>query len=378
MEEVVRHTCRLHPGAQAERALLAEWHRCRRNEAVHQEKSGNKPTLVKLGKLLTEARRRCGWLREGSQVAQQQTLRTYARALTHSFEVEGRGRPTLKHRKDTRPSLEYTTRGFSSTDRRLILPKGISIPVIWSRELPSEPRSVRLYQDSLGDWHASFVVRCTVDPLPETTGGIGIDWGVSTIATATDPGHDQPHLGHRARCSAEVAKAQRTMARRERKKGVAPSKGYLRAKRESARLQKKAARQHAHNARQWARAVVETHQLVAIEDFHPEFLAKTTMARKAADAAVGATKRVLVEYGVRAGRKVVLVRPAHTTMTCGDCFARAKQRLPLAERTFRCQTCGHTADRDRNAAGMILAVAERGHTRIKDGSHWYPPDAGAV
>src|SRR5574340_1591874 len=182
MEEVVRHTCRLHPGAQAERALLAEWHRCRRNEAVHQEKSGNKPTLVKLGKLLTEARRRCGWLREGSQVAQQQTLRTYARALTHSFEVEGRGRPTLKHRKDTRPSLEYTTRGFSITDRRLILPKGISIPVICSRELPSEPTSVRVYQDSLGAWYASFVVRRESVPLAETDGGIGIDWGVSTTA----------------------------------------------------------------------------------------------------------------------------------------------------------------------------------------------------
>src|SRR5574340_259493 len=141
MEEVVRHTCRLHPGAQAERALLAEWHRCRRNEAVHQEKSGNKPILAKLGKLLTEARRRCGWLREGSQVAPQQTLRTYAQALTHSFTVPGRGRPTLKHRKDTLPSLAYTTRGFSLREGRLILPKGVSIPVIWSRDCrPSRGR----------------------------------------------------------------------------------------------------------------------------------------------------------------------------------------------------------------------------------------------
>src|SRR5574340_531135 len=281
MEEVVRHTCRLHPGAQAERALLAEWHRCRRNEAVHQEKSGNKPTAAKLGKLLTEARRRCGWLREGSQNAQDQTLRTYAQALDHSFMVKGRGRPRIKHRKDTLPSLAYTTRGFSITDRCLILPKGVSIPVIWSRELPSEPTSVRVYRDSLGDWYASFVVRRDAPPLPATDGGIGIDWGVSTTATTTDPAHDQPHLGHRTRGAGEVAKAQRTMARRKRKKGVAPSKGYLRAKRESARLQKKAARQHAHDARQWARTVVETHQLVAIEDFHPEFLAKTTMARKA-------------------------------------------------------------------------------------------------
>lgn len=45
------------------------------------------------------------------------------------------------------------------------------------------------------------------------------------------------------------------------------------------------------------------------------------MARKAADAAISATKRTLIEYGRRAGRKVVLVRPAYTTMTCSEAAA---------------------------------------------------------
>jgi hypothetical protein len=113
VEEIVRYTYRLRPGAQAERALLDEWHRCRFlwNEAVHQQKSGNKPTFGKLSKLLTEARGKSAWLRAGSQVAQQQTLRTYAAALGHSYTVKGRGKPVFKARKKTRPSLEYTTRG---------------------------------------------------------------------------------------------------------------------------------------------------------------------------------------------------------------------------------------------------------------------------
>ncbi|WP_297620794.1 zinc ribbon domain-containing protein [Nocardia sp.] len=51
---------------------------------------------------------------------------------------------------------------------------------------------------------------------------------------------------------------------------------------------------------------------------------------------------------------------------CSSCFARAKQRLELGERTFRCDRCGFTAGRDRNAARVILAVAERGHTRVED------------
>ncbi|MGW0176875.1 RNA-guided endonuclease InsQ/TnpB family protein [Rhodococcus sp. NPDC003322] len=368
MGEVVRYTFRLRPGAQAARALTHEWHRCRFlwNEAVHQQKSGLRPTFGRLSKLLTEARSHNAWLREGSQVAQQQTLRTYAQALDQSFTVKGRGRPTFKNRKTTLPSLEFTRRGFRIRDGRLVLPKGISIPVVWSRELPSEPSSVRITLDALGHWYASFVVRRDVPAAPEARGGIGVDWGVSCTATTTNSDFDLPYLGHRKRCAAELTRAQRKMARRHTGKRGPQSSGYHRAKRQAARLQKKAARQTQYDSRVWAKQVVDSHDLIAVEDFSPKFLTKSRMARKAADAAIGAARRELLERGVRAGRKVVLVRPAYTTMTCSRCFARAKQRLELGERTFRCFDCGHSDGRDRNAARVILAVAERGHTCVDD------------
>jgi len=368
MDEVVRYSFRLRPGRTAESALFAEWHRCRFlwNEAVHQRKSGNRPTLCTLSKLLTEARSRSVWLRSGSQVAQQQTLRTYTRALNQSFTVRGRGHPVFKARKRTRLSLEFTRRGFTIIEGRLVLAKGVSIPAVWSRELPSEPTSVRITQDSLGDWYASFVVRRAVQQVYPAEGGIGIDWGVSTTATTTDPSFDQPHLGHRKRCAAELARAQRTMARRRRGTRSPQSGGYHRAARSAAKLHKKAARQNRHDARVWAKGVVDRHGLIAVEDFKPKFLAKSTMARKAADAAIGVVKRELIERGTRAGRRVVLVQPAYTTMTCSGCFARAKQRLELAERIFRCHACGFSDDRDRNAARVILVVAERGHIRVED------------
>ncbi|WP_328405163.1 RNA-guided endonuclease InsQ/TnpB family protein [Nocardia sp. NBC_00403] len=367
MTEVVRFNYRLRPGVQAERALVSEWHRCRFvwNEAVHQQKSGGRPTFGKLGKFLTEARGRAAWLREGAQVAQQQALRTYAQALDHSFKVKGRGQPRFEPRKKTLPSLEYTVRGFSIRDGRLLLPKGVSIPVVWSRELPSEPTSVRITQDCLGHWYASFVVRREVETVPVAQGGVGIDWGVSVTATTTDTRFDLPFLGHRKRCAAELAKAQRRMARRRSGTSGPQSGGYQRAAREVAKLHKKAARQTRHDSRVWAKRVVANHALIAVEDFRPKFLAKSTMARKAADAAIGGAKRELIERGVRARRKVVLVQPAYTTMTCSDCFARTK-RLELCERTFRCPDCGYTAGRDRNAARVILVVAERGHVSVED------------
>jgi putative transposase len=381
--ERVRYTYRLRPGAQAEAALTAEWHRCRWlwNEAVHQHKSGRNPTICKLSRLLTEGRAQCAWLREGSQVAQQQALRTYMAALDASFKVNGRGKPKVKHRKTALPSLEYTTRGFSVKDGRLILPKGVTMPVVWSRELPSEPKTVRVYRDNLGHWYASFVVTREVPPAEPATGSIGIDWGVKAPAATTDPAYDLPYLGHRLRCAAEVAKAQRKMARRARKRGRKlhgpQSNGYRRAARQNAKSQKKAARQNQHDGRLWARRIIADHDLIAVEDFKPKFLARSTMARRAADSSVGMLKRTLIEYGKRAGRKVVLVQPAYTTMTCSECFARAKQRLGLAERVFRCAFCGYTAGRDRNAARVTLAVAERGHASAEAVRHWGPPSTGA-
>ena len=369
--ETVRYTFRLRPGVQAECALLAEWGRCRWlwNEAVHQWKSGRRPTFCKLSKMLTAARAEFGWLREGSQVAQQQMLRTYGKALNHSFRVKGRRRPVMKRRKVALPSLDYVADSFSIRRGRLRLPKGIEIPVVWSRDLPSKSSSVRVYQDTLGHWYASFVVRREVEPAAEAHGGIGIDWGVRATATTTDAAYDLPYGGHRKRCAAELAKAQRRVARRRRQRGLVQSNGYRRAKRDAAKLHKKAARQNQHAARVWVKRVVDNHQLIAVENFKPLFLAKSPMAGRAADAAIGAAKRELIERGTRAGRKVVLVPPAYTTMTCSECFARAKQPLSLGERTFLCATCGYTADRDRNAARVILATAERGRAGADDVRH---------
>lgn len=78
----------------------------------------------------TQARAKLPWLREGSQVAQQQMLRDHARALDHSFKMSRRRHPKVKSRRTSLPSLEYTTRGFSIRDGRLVLPKGVAVPVV--------------------------------------------------------------------------------------------------------------------------------------------------------------------------------------------------------------------------------------------------------
>ena len=301
---------------------------------------------------LTGWRREHEWLREGSVVAQQQMLRNF-----RAKRAQGKGRRKFKSGKRSLPSLNYTRRGFVVKGARLCLAGGLSIPVVWSRELPSEPSSVRVYRDSIGHWYASFVVRCDEQAPPACEQSIGSDWGVRVVATTTDPEFDLPHPEYGKRAAKELARRQRAMARRKPAGGERGSKGYLSAKRAVAKVSKKVARQRRDAACKWATKVVANHGVLAVEDFKPRFLAKSRMARKSADAAIGATKATLIEYAQRAGRKVVLVPPAYTTMTCSGCGARAKSRLLLSDRVFVCESCAMIQDRDRNAARVILATA---------------------
>src|SRR5699024_10767547 len=102
---------------------------------------------------------------------------------------------------------------------------------------------------------------------------------------------------HSKTAAQKLARYQRMMARRKPAKGQPASKGYKKAKRQAAKVHKKVSRQRTDTARKWAKRVVTDHDALAVEDFQPKFLAKSTMARKAADAAIGATKTALVEIG---------------------------------------------------------------------------------
>ena len=147
------------------------------------------------------------------------------------------------------------------------------------------------------------------------------------------------------------------MARRRPAKGRPASKGYQKARRQAAKIQKKVARRRQDTGRKWAKRVVRDHDALAVEDFRPKFLAKSTMARKAADAAIGATKRELIAMARKHGRDLRLVDPRHTTMDCAACGARAKHALPLSERTYTCTSCGAVSSRDKNSAAVMLVRA---------------------
>lgn len=253
--------------------------------------------------------------------------------------------------------MNYTKRGFSLTkEGRLRLAGGISIPVVWSRKLPVEPKSVRVYQDAAGWWWASFVVDVDEAARPrENDDAIGIDWGVETPATTTNTDFN---LGYTPRVkdnAKALAKYQKRMNRHRKAKRW---EDYNRAKKRAAKLHRRVKNQRKEQSRKWAQRVAKNHSIIAVEDFKPKFLmANKKLAKKASENAIGMVKCELVEAAKTYGCNLILVDPKYTTMDCSHCGARLKTRLELHVRTFHCEQCGMTLDRDVNAARNMLIRA---------------------
>ena len=243
----VRYTYRLGISGTAQQLLLAEWDRCRWVwnqcvEASNAARGESVETGVKvqcgpahLDKRLTGWRAEHEWLSGGSSVAQQQTIRDFGRARAKALKDRmdsklspraRRGMPKFKSKHRSVPTLNYSLRGFVLDGPVVKLAGGIVVRPVWSRELPAAPSSVRIYQDALGRWWCSFVVaRPQREPLPATGRCIGIDWGVTDVATTTIDDHDLPHRQHGRMAAARLGRYQRMMARRKPAKGAVASRG---------------------------------------------------------------------------------------------------------------------------------------------------------
>ena len=84
------------------------------------------------------------------------------------------------------------------------------------------------------------------------------------------------------------------------------------------------------------------------------------LARAVSDQGFGEARRMLAYKAEReGGRLVVADRWYPSSKLCSACGWR-KPSLTLAERLFRCEACGHTGDRDVNAARNLLKLAASG------------------
>ena len=313
---------------------------------------------------LTDWRSRFDWLSEQPSVPQQQVLRDLYQAITAFLDqTNPAGRPDFK-RKGKHSTARWTKRGFSVSGtglgkpgEHLELTTGtgrVRVRVVWSRPLPSAPTSVTVYRDPAGRWWASFVLRVTLPlrPAERTDRATGLDLGLDTFATTCAAERDVPNPRlSRARAHA-LARSHRSSARKQR-----DSANRGKAQRRVARIEAKTAAQRADFQHKTARGLVCTFDRIGVEDLAVKHLSrrgagrhKAGLNRSIADAGWAGFLRVLVWQAAKAGKQIVVLPACNTTQECSACGAKAKPRLELSDRIFRCWSCGLVLDRDRNSA----------------------------
>lgn len=203
-------------------------------------------------------------------------------------------------------------------------------------------------------------------PLPVTGREIGVDLGVARFATTSDGEVvANPRFGRES--AGKLATVQRALSRKGRR-----SANRNRARRKVAAVHRKIRNQRADFHHKTARALVRSADVIALEKLHIANMTRsargtldkpgTNVATKASlnrailDAGWGQFISILTGKAEEAGRSVVLVNPAYTSINCHQCGTRC---IRPRRDTVICPTHG-PMDADVNGARNIASRAGLG------------------
>ncbi|HEY3241584.1 MAG TPA: transposase, partial [Acidimicrobiia bacterium] len=220
-----------------------------------------------------------------------------------------------------------------------------------------------------GSWWLSLKVgRQVASPVEHVSAegpAVGIDRGVkvtAVVATADAVAVDVL-AARRRRRAAQVAlgRSQRQAARRyQRGRRIEEqSAGWRAAQARIGRLHAKVARQRANDLHAFTRRLTDTHATIVIEMLATKnLMANRHLAGAIADQGWGELARHLAYKTQRRGGQILSApRTFPSSKTCARC-GWVRSKLSLDERTYRCDRCGHVADRDVNAAATLAAWGE--------------------
>ncbi len=291
------------------------------------------------------------WMYEVSKCAPQEALRNLDRAFVNFFEKRSRF-PKFKSRKRGIGSFRLT--GSISVNGNTV-----QLPRLGVLRLKEESAVVgktlsATVSERAGRWFVSIQVETSI-VVPDNQGpAVGVDLGITKLAALSDGCVFENPKAYRRKLNV-LKLAQRIVARRH--KG---SKRRERAKRRVANLHYRIANIRSDTIHKMTPFIAMTYGVVGIEDLNVRGMAKNhCLAGAVSDAAFGEVRRQL-EYKCQwyGSKLVVHDRFMPSSKTCSRC-GEIKDSLPLSDRTFRCDGCGHEQDRDLNAAINLLPGVPR-------------------
>jgi putative transposase len=205
-----------------------------------------------------------------------------------------------------------------------------------------------------GHWYASITVETSDLSLPpaENQGAVGIDLGVSSLATLST---GETFAGPKA-LRASLARLRRLSRALSRK--VKGSRNRAKAKLRLAKLHERIASIRRDGLHRLTTSIARRFHTIGIEDLNiTGMLANGRLSRAIADMGLYEFRRQL-EYKAawRGGVVVVADRWYPSSKTCSGCGYRLAA-LALQVRHWACPSCGASHDRDLNAAINLQNMA---------------------
>lgn len=213
------------------------------------------------------------------------------------------------------------------------------------------------------------VVAEVADAEPKTCGtSIGLDMGVKDLYA--DSEGNKFNLDKLAHLDKKIRRAQRSMSRKQPKKGQKASKNYIKAKHEAAKLIEKRRLYAEHQLHNESKRIADKYAIIGIDPLNAANTGRKRKAKQNEDGTFakngqsmkrGMNKKMranstgkfatMIEYkAARAGGVAIkMPRFTPTSKTCG-CCGHVTDKLNLSVRQWVCDSCGAEHDRDINAA----------------------------
>jgi putative transposase len=201
---------------------------------------------------------------------------------------------------------------------------------------------------SIDQWYVYFSVVRDTKPLPVSADEIGIDVGLTSLATLSN-GEKIWNPCHLDRSAAILRRRQRKLARRKK-----TSKRRAKARKLIAKAYQKVQNQRSDYHHKVSRSLVDRYGRIVIEDLNIKGLAGGMLAKSVHDAGWTSLFLKIAYKAECAGRELIKVDPRHTSQTC-VCGERVPKTLK--QRWHHCPACGLSVDRDHMSAQVILSRA---------------------
>lgn len=295
---------------------------------------------------LFEIRRETPWLAD----CKAECIREAALEVDKSFKnfFQGKGYPKFKSKYDKQSFHAY--QNISCVGSRLKFYKQ-KIKFMCSEKYlnilnENKIKQVTFKRDACGDYWASCLVDIKPERvLPKTDKVVGIDLGIKDLVVTSD-GDRFENKRYFTNSQDRLAVLQRRASRK--KKG---SNNRNKARIKVAKLHRKITRQREWYYHQISNQLLRENQTVVVETLRVKnMMGNKKLSKHIADASWSTLVNMLEYKAKWYGRDIVKVDTFYpSSKTCSDC-GNVKEQLLLSERTYDCEYCGLSIDRDHNAA----------------------------